>query len=152
MHLLGPSLPFMLLSAPPAPRTTSIVAVEVPGAQPQDLFYIVGVFAVAAFGGRAVFDSSFPENDEFVPPKPTLPGLPGPLQNIPFFGGNAADPASEAEDLRQRLLIAAEAGDLREAYQLEKQLKNLMAESGMRLVVDEQYQQTEDAEQLPDKW
>ena len=78
--------------------------------------------------------------------------LPGPLKNLPFIGDGARDPAAEAEALRLKLLAAAEAGDLATAYRTEKELKNLMAESGMRLVVDEEFQQSEDTEQLPDRW
>ena len=155
LHLLASltSPAFVLLAAPSPrtlPRTPGVVAVEVPGAQPQDIFYIAGVIGVAAFGVRQVFDSAFPENtNEYVPPTPgKLPGI----DNLPFFGGSGLSPADEAEQLRQQLLAAAEAGDLKEAYQLEKKLKNLMAETGMRLVVDEEFQRSEDAEKLPEKW
>ena len=41
------------------------------GTQFVDIFYIIGVVGVAAFGFRAVFDSVFAENtEEWVPPKP----------------------------------------------------------------------------------
>lgn len=154
MHLLR-AVPLLLhaapLSVPPPSRTTVPVAVEVPGAQPVDVFYILGVAGVAAFGLRQVFDSAFPENDEFVPPSPI--SLPGPLKDLPIIGTRAiANPADEAERLRQELLAAAEAGDLKTAYRLEKELKNLMAETGMRLVVDDEFQRSEDDEALPDRW
>ena len=35
---------------------------------------------------------------------------------------------------------------------LEKELKNVMAESGTRFIVDDEFQQSEDTEQLPDNW
>ena len=145
-------------SLPPARsavrRSSPLVAVEVPGAQPVDLLYILGVVGVAAFGVRQVFDSAFPENsDEYVPPM-VGSGLPNPLKNVPFVGGGQepADPAEQAEQLRVRLLAAAEAGDLRTAYNLEKELKNLMASTGMRLVVDDEFAKSEDTEDLPDRW
>ena len=142
-----------LLSAPPQPAVlaaSNLLAVEVPGAQPVDIFYIAGVVVVLGFGAKIVFDSAFPENtDEYVPPMPG--SLPGPLKNLPFIGDGGKDPA-QAEALRQKLLAAAEAGDLETAYRTEKELKNLMAESGMRLVVDDEFQRSEDAEPLPDKW
>jgi hypothetical protein len=148
------SLPLLLSAVPtalPPPchfAAATLIAAEVPGAQPQDFFYILGVGAVAAFGIRQFYDSWFPENNEYVPP---IPGaMPGPLKNI--LGGSDADPAVEAERLRQELLAAAEAGDLKTAYRLEKELKNYLAETGMRLVVDDEFQRSEDVEALPDRW
>ena len=143
-----------LLSAPPQPAVlaaSNLLAVEVPGAQPVDIFYIAGVVVVLGFGAKIVFDSAFPENtDEYVPPMPG--SLPGPLKNLPCIGDGGKDPAQEAEALRQKLLAAAEAGDLETAYRTEQERKSLMAESGMRLVVDDEFQRSEDAEPLPDKW
>lgn len=141
----------LLLAPPPVPHSVSraptVVATEVPGAQPVDLLYILGVGGVAAFAVRSVFDSAFPENtNEYVPPTT------GTLRGLPFIGGDQADPAEEAERLRQQLLAAAEAGDLKTAYEKEKELKNLMAETGMRLIVDDEFQRSEDAESLPDRW
>ena len=154
--LSSPALPFLLLAPPPTvhvspSRTNVVVATDVPGAQPVDVLYILGVGSVAAFAVRSVFDSAFPENtNEYVPP--TTGTLRGPLDAL--LGGDAAnaDPAEQAEKLRQQLLAAAEAGDLKTAYQKEKELKNLMAETGMRLIVDDEYQQSEDAESLPERW
>ena len=161
MLLSAPALPLVLLATTPPQASelasclpTFALAVEVPGAQPIDLLYIIGVVSVAAFAVKNVFDSAFPENtNEFVPPMVGAPTLPGPLKDLPFVGGGTrADPAEEAERLRLQLQAAAEAGDLKRAFELEKDLKNLMAESGMRFIVDDEYQQSEDAEQLPDKW
>lgn len=144
-------LPSALPLALGAPVPSILLAAEVPGAQPVDIFYIAGVLGVAAFGARQVFDSAFPENtDEYVPP---LAGsLPGPLASI--FGGKDASipPAERAEKLRARLQAAAEEGDIEVAYRLEKELKNLMAETGIRFVVDDQFQRSEDEEALPPRW
>ena len=144
----GASVAALMLASSPA--STSLLAVEVPGAQPSDIFYIAGVIGVFAFGARQVFDSAFPENEEYVPPMAGT--LPGPLKNLPFIGGESADPAEKAERLRQQLQAAAQAGDLKTAYKLEKELKNVMAESGIRFIVDDEFQQSEDTEQLPDNW
>ena len=48
-----------MLAAPPVVHVlpSVLLAAEVPGPQLVDVFYIGGVFAVAAFGGRQVFDS-----------------------------------------------------------------------------------------------
>ena len=159
MLLSTPALPLVLLATPPPQASelalswpTLTLALEVPGAEPQDALYIIGVISVFAFAVKNVFDSAFPENtNEFVPPMVGAPTLPGPLKDL-IGGGAGADPAEEAERLRLQLQAAAEAGDLKTAFQLEKDLKNLMAESGMRFIVDDEYQQSEDAEQLPDKW
>ena len=142
------ALPLTLLAA--APATSSLLAVEVPGAQPVDIFYVLGVGLVAAFGVRQVFDSAFPENtNEYRPPLAT--SLPGPLRNLL---GDAAmsNPEAKAEQIRQELYAAAQAGDLETAYAKEKELKNLMAETGIRFIVEDEFQQSEDKEQLPDRW
>ena len=62
MLLTAPAaLPLTLLAAS-APATTNLLAIEVPGAQPIDALYVVGVIGVFAFAARGVFDSAFPEN------------------------------------------------------------------------------------------
>ena len=123
MHL--PMLPFItpIPLLPPMASTTALLADTLPngstGALPSDLLYIGGVVAVAAFGGRQVFDSVFAENEEYRPP---LPG------NLPFLGDGAReDPAARAEALRQRLQTAAQAGDIETAYRTEKELKQVGA-------------------------
>ena len=118
-----------------------------PGPQFVDIFYVGGVFAVAAFGGRQDFDSAFAENtDEFRPPMPGQ--LPGPLRNLPFIGGGErGDPEEEAEMLRQKVQEAAEAGDMETAFRTEKELKQLLAETGVRYMADESRE-----ENLPERW
>ena len=119
------------------------------GAQPVDLLYSFGVLAVIFAGGRQVFDSTFAENSEYVPPMPG--SLPGPLGKLPFLGGQEApeDPEAACEDLRVRLQEAAQAGDIETAFRLEKELKQLLAETGIRYIVDEG---SENNEQLPKNW
>ena len=145
-------LPLLVSSSPPL-DSTLLLAVTVPGPQPQDLFYIGGVLAVGAFGARQVFDSIFAEStDEYQPP---LPGsLPGPLKDIPFIGNRQTqDPAEAAESLRQQLLTAADAGDLKLALKLEKDLKNLLAETGVRMIVEDDGDYSpEKQERLPKNW
>ena len=125
-----------------------LVADAAPGPQLSDLFYIVGVIAVIAFGARQVFDSIFPENDEYVPPMPTLSSLPviGGLFDDPTGG---MDPAEKAEELRAIITRAAAEGDIETAYRTEKQLKQLLAETGVRFMVDDDAAQEEN---LPKKW
>jgi len=138
MHLL-PAL-LVASSGPVTLSASGLLAADVPGAQPVDLLYIGGVVAVLGFGGRQVFDSAFAENtNEYRPP-------------LPFFGGrstSAADPAEMAESLRQRLQEAAEAGDLETAFRLEKELKQLLAESGVRYVVEKDGDRKDG---LPENW
>ena len=110
------------------PSSSLLLAATVPGPQFEDIFYIGGVFLALAFGGRQVFDSVFAEDtNEYKPPMPTIFGKVDAQQ----------DSAAAAEDLRQRLMVAAEAGDLETAFRLEKELKNLLAESGVRYIVDD---------------
>jgi hypothetical protein len=135
----------LLLGGTPAPLPTLLIseAPAVPGPQLVDAFYITGVLAVAAFGLRQVFDSTFAENtDEFSPP---MPGA-----TFPFMGDEKrADPEEAAEALRQRLQAAAEAGDLETAFRLEKELVQLLAETGVRYMVDDE---NAPSEKLPDRW
>ena len=116
------------------------------GAQPSDLIYIVGVLGVMAFGGIQIFASTFAENDvEFVPPMPGT--MPEPLKRL--FGGGKENPEEACEALRLQLQASAQAGDLETAFRLEKELKQKLAETGIRYVVDEQ---SESTESLPDNW
>lgn len=136
--------------APPLPAV--LLAAEVPGPQFVDLFYIGGVVAVAAFGGRQVFDSVFAENtNEYQPPLPSPSSL---LSKLPFVGGGSDEnPEEVAEDLRQRMMAAANAGDLETAYRLEKEMKNVLAESGVRFIVEDDGDYSPDKEEkLPSKW
>lgn len=96
------------------------------------------MFFVLAFGARQVFDSIFAENDEYKPP------------NVFGFGGGIANPEEQAEKLRQRLQAAAQAGDLGEARRLEKELIQLLSDTGVRYMVDDG--DTTKQEQMPDKW
>lgn len=158
--LYSPSLalPNMAASAP-ALVTSLLADTELlpngsTGALPSDLIYVVGVVGVLVLGGLQVFDSTFAENSEtFVPP---MPGSASGLRGLPVVGGflssmlGAPDNPEEAcEALRQRLQEAAEAGDLDTAFKLEKELKQLLADTGVRYLVDEPSEQTE---ALPDNW
>ncbi len=103
------------------------------GTQFVDIFYIIGVVGVAAFGFRAVFDSVFAENtEEWVPP------IPGKV-DMPFgLGGSGnQDPTIEAERLRQKLQAAIEAQDLETAFKTEKALLQFMGENGLFYDPDE---------------
>ena len=130
-----------------------LLAYEVPGPQFTDLFYIGGVLVVLGFGGRQVFDSVFAEStNEYQPPMLTPTNL---LSKLPFIGNDEANqnPEQVAEDLRQRMMAAANAGDLETAYRLEKEMKNLLAESGVRFIVeDDGDYSARKEEKLPDKW
>ena len=53
--------------------------------------------------GRAVFDGTFVENEEFTPPLPRVPKL----------WGDTTDPFAEAERLRAAIADAAAAGEVR---------------------------------------
>ena len=128
------------------PASSLLLAAEVPGPQPVDLIYILGVLAVGAFAARNFFDSIFPENDEYVPPMPALSKIPiiGALFEDPAGG---MDPAEKAEELRQKIAAAAAAGDIETAYYTEKELKQLLAETGVRYMADAVRE-----EDLPEKW
>ena len=113
-------------------------------------FLFVGVFAVLALGGSQIFSSAFPEaiapKDEFRPPMPT--------PKVPFFSGppGGQSPEVAAEELRQRLQAAAADGDLKTAYRLEKELIQLLAESGVRYMVEDDPDSEDSKEDLPTNW
>jgi hypothetical protein len=147
-------LPMAAMQASPlgVAQASTLLAVEVMGPQVNDIFYIGGVLVVLGFGGRQVFDSVFAEStDEYQPPILTPSKL---LSNLPFIGSGANEnPEEDAEDLRQRMMAAANAGDLETAYRLEKEMKNLLAESGVRFIVeDDGDYSAQKEEKLPDKW
>jgi hypothetical protein len=150
MHL--PSLALAGASASPTavavlPSLTALAAQQPGLAGPQlgDFVYIGAVLAIGVFGAMQVFASSFPEDDnEFAPPM--LSKLPSMLN--PFGSDSPKRPPEEvAEELRERIQEAAAAGDIEAAFYLEKELKQLMAESGVRFQAD-----AKSEEQLPDKW
>ena len=69
-----------------------------------------------------------------------------------IFGGDdvSASPEEAAEVLRQKLQRAAAAGDLATAYRLEKELIQLLAESGVRYIVEEP--ESTEQESMPKNW
>ena len=97
--------------------------------------------------GRAVFDGTFVENEEFTPPLPRVPKL----------WGDTSDPFAEAERLRAAIADAAAAGEVcppkcttaararadristasqvERARVLERELKQLMIENELRYEV-----------------
>ena len=123
------------------------------GAQPTDLIYVVGVLGVLMLGGLQIFDSTFAENTQsFVPP---MPGSASGLRGLPVIGpalsrvfGAPDDPEAACEALRQRLQAAAEAGDLETAFRLEKELKQMLADTGVRYVVEDK----SGSDSLPENW
>ena len=123
------------------------------GAQPTDLIYVVGVLGVLLLGGLQIFDSTFAENTQsFVPP---MPGSASGLRGLPVIGpalsrvfGAPDDPEAACEALRQRLQAAAEAGDLETAFRLEKELKQMLADTGVRYVVEDK----SGSDSLPENW
>lgn len=125
------------------------------GAQPVDLLYVLGVLGVLGFGGLQVFRSFFPENfssDEYLERSPTS-GVR--LPSIPFLGDGApaqSSPEEAAEELRVRLQEAAQAGDLATAYRLEKELIQLLSESGVRYIVEDDPDAEDSREALPKNW
>ena len=91
-----------------------------------DLLYGAGCIAALNFAFKNVFDSIFFENDGFTPPMPVLKN--------PF--SPEVDPIVQAEGLRQQMQAAIAAQDMVEAYRVEKELKQLMMESGIRFEAD----------------
>lgn len=102
-----------------------------------DFAYVLAVSSVLFFALRNVFDSVFTENEAlgldstFRPPDLTASKL-----SIPFLQSNDPDPVAKAEQLRERMQIAIEEQDMVGAYNIERELKQLMAESGIRFEAD----------------
>jgi hypothetical protein len=84
-----------------------------------------------------------------------MPGSASGLRGLPVIGpalsrvfGAPDDPEAACEALRQRLQAAAEAGDLETAFRLEKELKQMLADTGVRYVVEDK----SGSDSLPENW
>lgn len=91
-----------------------------------DLLYGAGCVGALTFAFKNVFDSIFFENDGFRPPML--------VPKNPF--AEEVDPIVQAESLRQQMQAAIEAQDMAAAYKIEKEIKQLMMETGIRFEAD----------------
>ena len=111
-------------TAAAAPATPRCAAVSMNLAS--DLLYGVGCIGALTFAFKNVFDSIFFENEGFRPPMPVLKN--------PF--APKVDPIEQAENLRLQMQAAIEAQDMEAAFRIEKEIKQLMMETGIRYESD----------------